>query len=322
MIVKELDEFSSADKFAKAGRIAEAQMAYYLRRAFADDRKIYILNNLRLEREQDSTQIDHLVLHRYGIIIIESKSVTTQIQVNERGEWIRWFNNKPQGIPSPVLQAQRQGEFLKKYLNTYAEILLGKILGLQTYFGAMPIDTSIAISDSGIIKRAKNFPLEEVCKADQITDKIQAIFEKRRNANSIFSFNLKDLGGFSLSEDELSKVIQFLLKHHKPLTNKQFIANISTFEKISESRTPNTSLAQTRQEKFCRHCQSSNLAVEYGKYGYYFKCFKCMKNISINVTCEACSSKEKIRKNGKQFYSECESCHTSTLFYTNPDSKA
>lgn len=31
-------------------------------------------------------QIDHLVLHRYGIIIIESKSVKTQIEINELGE--------------------------------------------------------------------------------------------------------------------------------------------------------------------------------------------------------------------------------------------
>jgi hypothetical protein len=266
-------------------------------------------------------QIDHLVLHRYGIIIIESKSVTTQIQVNEYGEWIRWFNNQPQGIPSPVLQVQRQGEFLKKYLNASAEILLGKILGLQTYFGAMPFDTLVAISDSGIIKRTEKFPLAEVCKADQITDKIQAIFEKRRNANNIFNFNLKDLGGFSLSEDELSKVTQFLLKHHKPLTNKQVISNISTSEKLSKSPTKSTSLAQTRQEK-CRHCQSSNVAVEYGKYGYYFKCIECTRNTSINVVCKVCGDKEKIHKNGRQFYSECKSCHTSTLFYTNSDSKA
>jgi uncharacterized protein (DUF924 family) len=30
MIVKELDEFSSANKFTKAGRAAEEQIAYYL----------------------------------------------------------------------------------------------------------------------------------------------------------------------------------------------------------------------------------------------------------------------------------------------------
>ncbi len=138
MIVKELDEFSSADKIAKAGRASEQQIVHYLRRAFSDDKKILVFNNLRLECEQDSAQIDHLILYRYGIIIVESKSVTTQIQVNEQGEWMRWFNGKAKGMPSPVLQAQRQGEFLKKYLNAHVGILLSKILGLETYFGAMP----------------------------------------------------------------------------------------------------------------------------------------------------------------------------------------
>ncbi len=69
MIVKELDEFSSADKFAKAGRAAEEQIVHYLRRAFADDKKILVFNNLRLEYEQDSAQIDHLILYRYGAVV-------------------------------------------------------------------------------------------------------------------------------------------------------------------------------------------------------------------------------------------------------------
>lgn len=44
MIAKELDVLSTADKFAKAGRTAEEQMVYYLRRAFKDDK-----NNLCLQ---------------------------------------------------------------------------------------------------------------------------------------------------------------------------------------------------------------------------------------------------------------------------------
>lgn len=124
MITKELDVLSTADKFAKAGRTAEEQMVYYLRRAFKDDKNIYVFNDLRLEQEQDAAQIDHLILHRYGATIVESKSVTTRIQVNEQGEWSRSFNGSLKGMPSPVLQAQRQAEFLRKYLNAQSEILI------------------------------------------------------------------------------------------------------------------------------------------------------------------------------------------------------
>lgn len=49
MIVKQLDSFIPQDRFAKAGKEAEEQMSFYLRRAFADDKNIYVFNDLRLE---------------------------------------------------------------------------------------------------------------------------------------------------------------------------------------------------------------------------------------------------------------------------------
>jgi hypothetical protein len=68
----------------RAGFEAERQMAHYLHRAFATSADLYVINDLRLvdpeQPEQDGSpgvaQIDHLVLHRYGAFIVESKSVT------------------------------------------------------------------------------------------------------------------------------------------------------------------------------------------------------------------------------------------------------
>lgn len=40
-ILKEPDKLACEDKFTKAGR-AEEQMAYYLRRAFQDDKNIFV----------------------------------------------------------------------------------------------------------------------------------------------------------------------------------------------------------------------------------------------------------------------------------------
>jgi hypothetical protein len=44
MIVKELDPLASNDTFARAGRVAEEQMAHYLRRAFATDEEIAVFS--------------------------------------------------------------------------------------------------------------------------------------------------------------------------------------------------------------------------------------------------------------------------------------
>jgi hypothetical protein len=319
MIVKELDGLSSEDKFAKAGRVAEEQMVYYLRRAFKEDKNVCVFNDLRLEQEQDAAQIDHLILHRYGITIVESKSVTTRIQVNEYGEWSRWFNGTLKGMPSPVLQAQRQGEFLRKYLNAHAEILLGKILGFrQATFRNMPLDILVAISDSGIINRPKQVLLEEVCKADQVTERIQAKFEKSRKVNNLFNFDLSDLKEplYSFTENELSEIIKFLLKHHKH-TKLKPEQKTSLHNQVVEPTPRKTKLVQPAGKMICRHCQSNKLSVEYGKYGYYLKCLECNGNTPINAICKTCGNKEKIRKSGRQFYAECERCGTSTLFHAN-----
>lgn len=311
MIVKELDEFSSESKLVKAGQVAEEQMAYYLRRAFKDDKDIFVFNHLRLEQEQDAAQMDHLILHQYGIFIVESKSVTTKIQVNEYGEWIRWFNSKPQGIPSPVLQAQRQGEFLRKYLNAHAEVLLSKILGLrQATFRNMPLEVLVAISDSGIINRPKKMLLEEVCKADQVTERIRAKIEKSRKANSLFSLDLT-VSSYSFTPEELSRIAKFLLARHKPLALKQPDKVISKPQtKIAKPQSIATTV-QPGEDAICRHCQNSHLTVEYGKYGYYLKCLSCSGNTGINAICKTCGGKQRIRKSGRQFYAECESCATS-----------
>lgn len=335
MIVKELDPFIPQDKFAKAGKEAEEQMSFYLRRAFADNKNLYVFNDLRLEYKDDAAQIDHLIVDQYGMIIIESKSVTSRVKINEYQEWTRWFNNTAQGMQSPILQARRQGDFLKKYLDRHAEILLTKILGIQPYFGAILIDTLVAISDSGIIERPKKMPLEEVCKADQICDRVKALQVKQQKDSSFFNLNST---GRSLNKDDVNRVVQFLLKEHKPLPYKTEAGTIfkpdlqvsppekkvviqAKAESLSIPKPviskPHKAIAPPANKYSCRQCNKTNLSVASGKYGYYFKCLECEGNMSINIICQTCNSKEKIRKSGNQFFADCESCNTSNLFYTN-----
>ena len=69
MIVKDLDPFSGSSKTHVAGRRAEEQMAFYLKRAFEQDDKVRVFNNVRLETGDDAAQIDHLVLHSHGFVL-------------------------------------------------------------------------------------------------------------------------------------------------------------------------------------------------------------------------------------------------------------
>ncbi|MBD2107681.1 nuclease-related domain-containing protein [Nodosilinea sp. FACHB-13] len=218
MIVKELDPLApNASKQMQAGHRAEEQMAFYLRRAFSEDPKIKVLNGLRLERRGEVAQIDHLLISTHGFILIESKSVTTQIRVNEQGEWSRQVGSVWQGMPSPLLQVERQAELLKTLLNDHVDQFFRKVLTLQLTFASVPFDGLVAISDIGVVQRPPGFATQQVLKADQITKRIQEMHAAYRRASSLFSLNVRDAGA-EFNDRKVTNLAEFLLQQHSPQT--------------------------------------------------------------------------------------------------------
>jgi hypothetical protein len=140
MILKELDPFTGTEPYELAGRRAEEKMAFYLKREFGDTKDMYVLNGLRLEHGDDACQIDHLIVHRWGTVIIESKSVTTEVRINERDEWSRMIDGKWKGMPSPINQGKLQYRLMSHVLDAHVEHLLGKLAGIQRRFGGLQHD--------------------------------------------------------------------------------------------------------------------------------------------------------------------------------------
>ncbi|MEL6136708.1 MAG: nuclease-related domain-containing protein [Cyanobacteria bacterium J06628_6] len=334
MIVKELDRISSPDKRIQAGYQAEKQLAFYLHRAFADNPKIQVINGLRLRRQGDVAQIDHLILHNHGLIIVESKSVTTRLRVNHHGEWSRWSGKQWQGMPSPVLQAQRQAEFLRKTMGAL------KGLAAKIDFQNIPIDSLIAISDTGIINRPDNRSTPNVCKAEQVPDRILSLIQTHSKGDSLLGW-LKVVFEDSprtLSDETLTKLAQRLIALHQPkkeLGKKQTDrpvkgepvkaapAETSPVQpkvarpKVAKSA-PNAINDRPTPTPTCRHCHSSQVKIVYGRYGYYFQCQTCEQNTNIKVICPSCDQKAKLRKQKRDFFISCPACKTETPFYTNP----
>lgn len=216
MIAKELDPIApNASKQVQAGRRAEEQMAFYLRRAFDEDPKIKVLNGLRVERQGEVAQIDHLLISTHGFTLIESKSVTTQIRVNAQGEWSRQVGSAWQGMPSPMLQVERQAELLRALLNDHVDQFFRKVLTLQVTFSSVPFDGLVAISDTGVIQRPPGFATQQVLKADQITRRVEEMNEAYRRASGLFSLNLKDAGA-EFSDKTVTNLTAFLLQQHTP----------------------------------------------------------------------------------------------------------
>ncbi|AWK87399.1 hypothetical protein DEW08_15265 [Azospirillum thermophilum] len=215
MILKEPDRPTGNDRFSRAGHKAEEQMAFYLRRVFGDRRDVVVLNGLRLVRGGDAAQIDHLVLSRFGVIIVESKSVSTRIQVNEHKEWSRFHDGDWHGMQSPIIQARLQADFLLKYLEAEVPAELRTRQGFRRPFTTLRCDILVAVSDQGIIGRPANPPLPELLKADQVTERILDLLTDQAGGGGLLGSLASRFKGWS--QEQLSAVAGFLRERHSPL---------------------------------------------------------------------------------------------------------
>lgn len=320
MIRKELDPFEGSGKLEFAGRKAEEQMAFYLRRFFGNSADVDVLNYLRIDLSGEVAQMDHLVLHPFGLLIVESKSVSDGVQITDDGQWLRWFNRKPSGMASPVTQAQLQGKLLKE--------LLEKTVKQKGFFDQIRLDVLVAISDGGTITWPKSGALPEVCKADQAPDRINNRIEQFRKLRKE-----PDI----LTGKHRQVISDFLLKAHKPLNRvgtlaapqhkveepkaEYKVAPTSPITKAPDIRWGREPLPAknltTSPSKACKFCQSTRLEARSGQYGYYFSCCDCNKNTPIKFSCISCSGEGKIRKQGNNFFAECKVCSASNLFHKN-----
>ena len=91
MIVLEKSTPRPSELRGAAGFDAEEKLAYYLRRGFAVRRDVFVFNDLHLSHEcadrTERAQIDHLVLHRFGFFVIESKSVFGRLSEEPMWPW-------------------------------------------------------------------------------------------------------------------------------------------------------------------------------------------------------------------------------------------
>ena len=116
MVFKELDPLDWQDQSVVVRRTADDQMPYYLRRYFGNSAEVDVLNQLRVSTGGVRTQVDHLLMHSYGLVVVDSRSVSGRLQVMDDGRWICLHREPPRTIPSPVTHAYAQALSLKAFL--------------------------------------------------------------------------------------------------------------------------------------------------------------------------------------------------------------
>ena len=296
-------------------------MAHYLDRLIGQRKTVHVLHDLKIEFEGERAQMDHVVLHEFGVAIVESKSVTTAVRINAADEWERQWSGRWQGMPNPLLQGQRQGMLLQRLLTSRTKDLLDTLAFglLQGTFSSMAIDVFAAISDQGIIQRALPRQAPNALKADAVPNAILETILRHRKSVSLLNFNPKSIKDAprDFKESEVLRVAHFLLRAHVGEAAGTPHQLDRTAEVVSEPthNRPDKSLVQDRSIVLtCKSCGGSDLAPLIGKYGPYGQCRGCGKNTKVRPECPSCMARTRFERAPEGFAGTCAGCGVRTTF--------
>lgn len=147
-----------------SGIATEKQAAYEIDFHFAPSKNLIVLHDLRLEINGRVAQIDHLLMNRaFDVYVLETKTFSTGISINENGEFSTSYDGREVGIPSPIEQNARHVTVLR---DAFKQIGLPTRLGITIQPSFHPI---VLVSPKAVIKRPKSskVDLNSIIKSDQ-----------------------------------------------------------------------------------------------------------------------------------------------------------
>jgi len=203
------DKIDEQIKYAEAGLVGEKQIVYELKNSGID---MYILHDIYLEQDDLSAQIDFLLITRQHIYVIECKNLFGDIEIDEKGSFIRHVkygrSYKKEGLYSPVTQNERHLNVLKEVRR---QSKLGSFLGLSEKIFDNNFTSNyksiIVLANPKTILNNQKAPKEiqnKVIRADQLISYI-----KKNDAEA------KDV---NWSEESMRETIQYFLD--KSIPNK------------------------------------------------------------------------------------------------------
>lgn len=191
---------------AEAGLYGERQIVFELKNSGID---MCVLHDIYLEKNGLSAQIDFLVMTRQHIFVIECKNLYGDIEIDEKGNFIRHMSfgkrYKKEGIYSPVTQNERHLNVLKEVrFEAKTNILTQKIF--ESTFSQNYL-SMVVLANPKTVLNDKNAPADvksKVMRADQIVAYIKAADAKNGDAN--------------WTESDIRETVQYFLD--KSLPNK------------------------------------------------------------------------------------------------------
>jgi hypothetical protein len=209
MLAKNLDTSLPRHDYEEAAQLA----LKHLERSLAQLPDLRVFSGLRFVQGHHAFTLDHLILHRYGFIVVENAAMMLELEVNVRGEWVHTYCDAPLRIPSPVLQVERKLKRLHSWLEPQAPVLRREH-SQQFYFYPLTFHKLVVLADDVKLQVPRGMTFPELVKVNQLPRKVQTLAaESRRKAKATLGYKAK---GLELSESELYKISAFLRSQHEP----------------------------------------------------------------------------------------------------------
>lgn len=192
-------------KRVKGGDRGKFNASQFVETLYADRNDVVILHDLRLVKDEQSSQVDHLVVEGDGrVTLFETKNFTNGLKVSDEGDFAYWnrFKRSFYSINSPLENAEKNKQNLRDALTQF----LGKT---PTFHHFILVDY-----------RAKLIKPETGFEMIERSDKIKSRLEKNNSAaKGGFFGSIKRMFGMgdSLSVGQLTSRLAPLINEHQPL---------------------------------------------------------------------------------------------------------
>lgn len=317
MILKEVSQGDGHEAHNPRGCTQEHMVADQLAQAFADDPRVLVFNDISLAHRARRTRIDHLVVHPFGAIIIESRRLHGEVWVDRCGNWSRCARGRWVGIPSPLHHAQVQQDILRDLLAAHWQGSTGRNEDLPCQAVGGEWKTLCALPDRAMVHRERMPGEISACvvTAEAIGKQVRQLIGplgwigrwQRPRACRLGRSALERLGRFLLDQDAR-------LQDRGEALTLQLTDLISGVRcSIPAAITPafwRGMVTGDIHPPGCRVCgTSSKLIHRYGRFGHSLGCTYCGATTSLNLACQACGGGPvTVRHSGATFTVRCSRC--------------
>ncbi|MDD2978467.1 MAG: NERD domain-containing protein [Hespellia sp.] len=144
-----------------------------------------IIHDLYLSDGENTAQIDYLVFTKKICFVLECKNLYGNIEINEKGEFIRSVNYgkfyRKEGIYSPVTQNQRHMDLLRKLKSDKKSNFISKVLSDWNFNGFYQAIVVLANPNTVLNdKKAPSDIKDKVIRADQLIGHIKKAVKASR----------------------------------------------------------------------------------------------------------------------------------------------